>query len=70
MAEIVLYDAANSPCARRVRMCLIEKGVPFEIRWLGLGLMDQKQPWYPSSLTRTASCRPWCTASARSTSRT
>jgi len=46
MPDIVLYDAANSPCARRVRMCLIEKGVPFEIRWLGLGLMDQKQPWY------------------------
>jgi glutathione S-transferase len=46
MAEIILYDAANSPCGRRVRMCLIEKGVPFEIRWLNLGLMDQKQPWY------------------------
>jgi glutathione S-transferase len=27
-------------------MCLIEKGAPFEIRWLALGLMDQKQPWY------------------------
>jgi len=46
MAEIVLYDAANSPCGRRVRMCLIEKGAPFEIRWLALGVMDQKQPWY------------------------
>ena len=46
MAELILYDAANSPCARRVRMCLIEKGVPFEIRWMGLGLMDQKQAWY------------------------
>jgi len=46
MADFVLYDAANSPCGRRVRMALIEKGVPFEIRWLNLGLMDQKQPWY------------------------
>ena len=46
MAELILYDAVNSPCARRVRMCLIEKGVPFEIRWMGLGLMDQKQAWY------------------------
>jgi glutathione S-transferase len=46
MTAIVLYDAANSPCGRRVRMCLIEKGAPFEIRWLALGLMDQKQPWY------------------------
>ena len=46
MDELVLYDAPNSPCGRRVRMCLIEKGVPFEIRWMSLGLMDQKQPWY------------------------
>jgi glutathione S-transferase len=43
---LILYDAANSPCARRVRMVLIEKRLPFEIRWLNLGLMDQKQPWY------------------------
>jgi glutathione S-transferase len=46
MDDLVLYDAPNSPCGRRVRMCLIEKGLPFEIRWLNLGLMDQKQPWY------------------------
>lgn len=46
MTELVLYDAANSPCGRRVRMCLLEKGLDFEIRWLNLGLMDQKQPWY------------------------
>ncbi len=46
MDELVLYDAPNSPCGRRVRMCLIEKGLPFEIRWMNLGLMDQKQPWY------------------------
>jgi glutathione S-transferase len=46
MADLVLYDAANSPCGRRVRMCLIEKHLDFEIRWLALGLMDQKQPWY------------------------
>lgn len=46
MGDIVLYDAAHSPCGRRVRLCLREKGLPFEIRWLNLGLMDQKQPWY------------------------
>lgn len=46
MDPLVLYDAPNSPCGRRVRMCLIEKAVPFEIRWMSLGLMDQKQPWY------------------------
>jgi len=46
MDGLVLYDAPNSPCGRRVRMCLLEKELPFEIRWLNLGLMDQKQPWY------------------------
>ncbi|MFT5134106.1 MAG: glutathione S-transferase [Gammaproteobacteria bacterium] len=46
MSEFILYDAANSPCGRRVRMTLLEKGQPFEIRWLNLGLMDQKQAWY------------------------
>ena len=46
MDDPILYDAPNSPCGRRVRMCLIEKGIPFEIRWLSLGLMDQKRDWY------------------------
>lgn len=46
MDPFILYDAANSPCGRRVRMTLLEKGQPFEIRWLNLALMDQKQPWY------------------------
>ena len=46
MDEIVLYDAAGTPSPRRVRLCLIEKGLPFTIKWLNLGLMDQKQPWY------------------------
>jgi hypothetical protein len=32
MTDIVLYDAANSPCGRRVRMCLIEKARAFELR--------------------------------------
>lgn len=46
MEPFVLYDAANSPCGRRVRMVMLEKGLPFEIRWMNLALMDQKQPWY------------------------
>jgi glutathione S-transferase len=45
-SELILYDAANSPCGRRVRMTLIEKGFEFEIRWLNLAFMDQKQSWY------------------------
>ncbi len=43
---LTLYDAPNSPCARRVRMCLLEKGIDFEIHWMNLALMDQKQAWY------------------------
>ncbi|MGI9025675.1 MAG: glutathione S-transferase family protein [Burkholderiaceae bacterium] len=46
MSEIVLYDAAGVPSPRRVRMVLIEKRVPFRIKWLNVALMDQKQPWY------------------------
>ena len=46
MSELVLYDAAGVPSPRRVKICLIEKGLPFKIKWLNLGLMDQKQPSY------------------------
>lgn len=55
--NVILHDAANSPSGRRVRMVLIEKGLPFEIRWLDLGQMDQKRPDYrrlnPSGLVPT-----------------
>lgn len=46
MDEIVLYDAAGTPSPRRVRLSLLEKNLPFTIKWLNLGLMDQKQLWY------------------------
>jgi glutathione S-transferase len=46
MSDLILYDAAGVPSPRRVRMCLIEKGLPFTVKWLNLALMDQKQPWY------------------------
>lgn len=46
MTEIILYDAANVPSPRRVRIVLLEKGLPFRIKWLNLGLMDQKQESY------------------------
>jgi glutathione S-transferase len=44
MSEIVLYDAAGVPSPRRVRICLLEKKLPFTVKWLNLGLMDQKKP--------------------------
>ena len=44
MSEIVLYDGAGVPSPRRVRICLLEKRLPFTVKWLNLGLMDQKKP--------------------------
>jgi len=46
MSELVLYDAAGVPSPRRVKMCLFEKGLAFKIKWLNLGLMDQKSAAY------------------------
>ena len=46
MSELVLYDGAGVPSPRRVRICLLEKGLRFQIKWLNLGLMDQKAPTY------------------------
>lgn len=46
MNELVLYDAAGTPSPRRVRLCLLEKGLTFKVKWLNLGLMDQKQQSY------------------------
>jgi hypothetical protein len=44
MSELVLYDAGGTPSPRRVKMCLIEKSLPFTIKWLNIALMDQKAP--------------------------
>jgi glutathione S-transferase len=46
MTELVLYDAGGTPSPRRVKMCLLEKGLPFKIKWLNLALMDQKTTAY------------------------
>jgi glutathione S-transferase len=46
MSELVLYDAGGTPSPRRVRVCLLEKGLPFKIKWLNIALMDQKAPSY------------------------
>jgi glutathione S-transferase len=46
MSELVLYDGAGVPSPRRVKICLLEKGLPFRIKWMNLGLMDQKAPAY------------------------
>ncbi|RNC97044.1 MAG: glutathione S-transferase family protein [Oricola sp.] len=44
MTSLVLYDARGVPSPRRVKMCLHEKQLSYQIRWLDLGLMEQKRP--------------------------
>ena len=46
MSEIILYDHPASPCARRVRIALIEKGVRWRSRPIDLEHLEQKSPWY------------------------
>jgi glutathione S-transferase len=43
---ITLYDAHGSPCARRVRAVLLEKGLAWTTRLLDLTRMEQKRPEY------------------------
>lgn len=45
-APLVLYDFHGSPCARRVRIVLLEKGLSWETRLVDLTRMEQKRPEY------------------------
>src|SRR5579871_4820264 len=45
-SPIVLYDSRGSPCARRVRIVLLEKGLSWETRLVDLTRMEQKRPEY------------------------
>jgi glutathione S-transferase len=46
MADIVLYDSPGSPCARRVRIVLLEKGLTWATRLVDHTKMEQKRPEY------------------------
>jgi glutathione S-transferase len=43
---ITLYDSHGSPCARRVRAVLLEKGLAWTTRLVDLTRMEQKRPEY------------------------
>src|SRR3989441_7772764 len=43
---ITLYDSPGSPCARRVRAVLLEKGLEWTTRLVDLTRMEQKRPEY------------------------
>lgn len=44
--DLLLYDHPASPCARRVRITLLEKGLTWRTRVIDLEHMEQKSPWY------------------------
>jgi glutathione S-transferase len=44
--DIVLFDSPGSPCARRVRIVLLEKGLPWTTRLVDLTKLEQKRPEY------------------------
>jgi glutathione S-transferase len=45
-AALTLYDTQGSPCARRVRIVLLEKGLEWTTRVVDLTKMEQKRPEY------------------------
>src|SRR5260370_37098149 len=45
-APITLYDFHGSPCARRVRIVMLEKNLEWETRLVDLTKMEQKRPEY------------------------
>jgi len=55
--QIALYDFHGSPCARRVRIVMLEKNLEWETRLVDLTKMEQKRPEYlalnPSGLVPT-----------------
>lgn len=57
--EIILYDYDGSPCARRVKIALTEKGLPYSLQTIDLAKMQQKSPEYlainPNGLVPTLS---------------
>jgi glutathione S-transferase len=44
--SLTLYDTQGSPCARRVRIVLLEKGLEWTTRAIDLTKMEQKRPQY------------------------
>jgi glutathione S-transferase len=44
--HLTLYDFHGSPCARRVRIVMLEKGLEWETKLVDLTRMEQKRPEY------------------------
>ena len=43
-ADLILFDNENSPCARRVRISLREKGLAYQMRNIDLSHLEQRSP--------------------------
>jgi glutathione S-transferase len=43
---LILYDHPSSPCARRVRITLLEKGLAWDTQIIDLSRLEQRRPEY------------------------
>ena len=47
MGDVVLYNIPPSLCSQKVRLVLVEMGIPFQNRWVDIGLTAENyEPWY------------------------
>ena len=47
MDALVLYNIPPSLCSQKVRLVLVEKGVPFKNHWMDIGPSSENyEPWY------------------------
>ena len=47
MTDVLLYNIPPSLCSQKVRLTLVEMGVPFRNHWLDIGLTAENyEPWY------------------------
>ena len=47
MSEVLLYNIPPSLCSQKVRLVLVEMGIPFQNRWVDIGLTSENyEPWY------------------------
>ncbi|HYB12034.1 MAG TPA: glutathione S-transferase N-terminal domain-containing protein [Myxococcota bacterium] len=64
--RLVLYDNFGSPCARRVRITLLEKGLAWDTQVIDLSRLEQRRPDYLRINQRLrASTGPRCTCGVR-----
>jgi tetrachloro-p-hydroquinone reductive dehalogenase len=47
MSDVVVYNIPPSLCSQKVRLVLVEMGVPFRNHWMDIGpTAENYEPWY------------------------